>query len=201
MNIDQESEHDFNPDNRAWRRLLDLLAEHFDVLTWQRAEDSRPVVITLTDIDSGDQLSLGVLDSLEVNDPYVLLAISTGDQLSAHGPFDGEPAAASHAAWLAASDTNLLATRPAPLLPADQARHLDQMWLQIPARFASTVQPADPEIPPVVLVVLDRGQHRLAVIGPFAEQEDAHAWRPRPDGEDLTAERLIVSLRPLPNQL
>src|SRR4051794_32374824 len=73
----------FNPDNRAWRRFTTVAGEHFDVGDWTR-EDGRPVRVSLTDLDSGDVLTLAILDSLENRDPYALLVLTADGAMAAY---------------------------------------------------------------------------------------------------------------------
>src|SRR5690606_76628 len=92
----QGTEHPFDPTNRAWQRLTTVLTEHFHVYLWHRAPDGRPILVTLTDIASGDMTTLAVIDSLEQRDPYLLLAIDGDGTLRTYGPFAGHIAAAAH---------------------------------------------------------------------------------------------------------
>ena len=79
---------DFNPDNRAWRRFTTTTVEHLDVVEWTR-EDGRPVMVSLVDLDSGDTVTLAVLDSVENRDPHVLplILLCSGDTAGRGGRF------------------------------------------------------------------------------------------------------------------
>jgi hypothetical protein len=53
MGYTPDTGHPFDTDNRAWRRFVDILGEHFDVVGFTK-EDGRPVLTTLVDLASGD---------------------------------------------------------------------------------------------------------------------------------------------------
>jgi hypothetical protein len=196
MRYTTDTDNPFDTDNRAWRRYVDLLGEHFDVIGWT-TDDGRPVLTTLVDLDSGDMFTVAIMDSLEVREPYTLLAFTAGGELAAHGPFDGQPAAVSYAPHLAMADATVAATRPIPLHHPGQPALPDEAWLAVPAEFARLARPALLDARAAALVLLDRTHGLLTVVGPFRSHAAARAWRPTPElGPAI--DRLIVGLHPAP---
>jgi hypothetical protein len=193
MRYTTDTDYPFDTDNRAWRRFTQVLGEHFDVVNWAKEEDGRPVLTTLVDLASGDAFTVAVLDSVEVRDPYALLAFTTGGDLAAHGPFGGEQAAASYAPRLAMTDAAVAATRPMPLHHPDQPAVPDGIWHPVPADLARLARPALTDARTAALVLLDRDRAVLAAVGPFPGHTAADAWRPTPD-LDPTTDRLVVPL-------
>jgi hypothetical protein len=196
MRYTTDADYPFDTDNRAWRRFIDVLGEHFDVLDWTK-EDGRPVLTTLVDLASGDAFTVAVMESLEVREPHTLLAFTTGGELAAHGPFDGEPAAESYAPHLATADATVAATRAMPLHHPDQPDIPDDAWLAIPPQYATLAHPALLDARAAALVLLDRTRTLLSVVGPFRNHAEADAWTPTPD-LDPGIDRLIVALQPAP---
>ncbi|MGX4657849.1 hypothetical protein ACWCHM_29640 [Micromonospora sp. SCSIO 07396] len=196
MRYGTDNEHPFDTDNRAWRRLDDVTGEHFDAITWTRDPDGRPVLLTLTDIHSGDTVTLAVLDSLEIRDPHTLLTVHTSGELDAHGPTSGATAAGSHAATLALDSTTLAATRPVPLHAPAATALPATCWVDLPTDLAAALRPALDDARAAVLVLLDRTSGRLAAVGPFPTHAAADVWQPD-TGPGRTADRLIVPLRPV----
>jgi hypothetical protein len=187
---------EFNPDNRAWHRLGAVADEHFDRSDWTR-EDGRPVMLTLTDLDSGDMITLAVIDSLENRHPYVLLAVSADGAMCAYGPFDGDVAASGYAPRLAAADPTIVATCPAPLNPADQPVLPETGWLALPQQVAASAHPPPGQPGPAVVVLLDRARAIAATVGPFDDRSAAGAWAPTPE-IDPALDRLVIGLQPPP---
>jgi len=196
MRYTANPDHPFDTDNRAWRRFVDLLGEHFDVLGWT-TEDGRPVLTTLVDLGSGDTFTVAIMDSLEVREPHTLLAFTTGGDLAAHGPFGGEQAAASYAPRLAMTDAAVAATRPMPLHHPDQPAVPDAIWHPVPADLARLARPALTNARTAALVLLDRTHGLLTAVGPFRNHATAQGWRATPDLEPAI-DRLIVALHPAP---
>jgi hypothetical protein len=93
--------------------------------------------------------------------------------LSAHGPFDGQPAATGFAPRLALTDATLAATCPAPMPHPDEPTLPDDAWRPLPAEFARAARPALADSHAAVLVLLDRTGEMLAAVGPFANQAAA----------------------------
>jgi len=187
-------QYPFDTDNRAWRRFTQVLGEHFDVVGWTK-QDGRPVLATLVDLASGDAFTVAVLDSVEVRDPHALLAFTTGGELAAHGPFDGEHAAASYAPQLAMADAAVAATRPMPLHHPDQPKVPDDAWRPVPAELARLARPALTDAR-AALVLLDRTRGLLAGVGTFPGHTAADTWRPISD-LDPAVDRLVVALHPV----
>ncbi|MFB9238157.1 hypothetical protein ACFFWC_21805 [Plantactinospora siamensis] len=196
MRFGTDNDHPFDTENRAWRRLNDVTSEHFDAITWTRDPDGRPVLLTLGDLRTGDMITLAVLDSLEVRDPYALLAVHTGGELAAHGPTDGATAAGSHAATLALDSTTLNLTRPVPLHDPAATALPATCWVDLPTTLAAALRPALDDARTAVLVLLDRSAGRLATVGPFPTHAAADTWQPD-GGPGCTADRLIVPLHPV----
>jgi hypothetical protein len=196
MRYTTNPDHPFDTDNRAWRRFVDLLGEHFDVVDWT-TQDGRPVLTTLVDLDSGDTFTVAIMDSIEVREPHALLAFTTGGDLAAHGPFNGEPAAGSYAPDLAMTDATIAATRPVPLHHPDQQTLPDDAWLTVPAALAQAARSTLVDTRAAALVLLDRTHGRLTAVGPFRNHASAAAWRAAPDLEP-TIDRLIVALHTAP---
>ncbi|MEU4555739.1 hypothetical protein [Micromonospora violae] len=199
MRYGTDSEYPFDTDNRAWRRLGDVAGEHFDVITWNRESDSRPVMLTLADPRTGDTITLAILDSLEIRDPYTLLAVHTGGELAAHGPTGGATAANSHAATLALDSPTLAATRTTPLHDPTVTALPATCWVDLPTDLAAALRPALDGARTAVLVFLDRAGGRLAAVGPFPTHTAADTWQPD-DGPGRAADRLIVPLHPVTTQ-
>jgi hypothetical protein len=196
MRYTANTDHPFDTDNRAWRRFVDLLGEHFTVIGWT-TEDGRPVLTTLADLDSGDTFTVAIMDSLEVREPHTLLAFTTDADLTAHGPFNGQPAAETYAPHLAMTAATIAATRAIPLHHPDQPTLPDNAWLPIPATLAQGARPALVDARATALVLLDRDHTRLTAVGPFRNHANAAAWRPTPD-LDPAIDRLIIALHPAP---
>ncbi|MET8062171.1 hypothetical protein [Micromonospora sp. NPDC005313] len=196
MRYGTDDDHPFDTDNRAWRRLSDVTSEHFDVITWNRDPDGRPVLLTLRDMRTGDTVTLAVLDSLEIRDPHALLAVHTSGELGAHGPTSGAEAAHSHAATLALDSTTLAVTRPVPLHDPAVTDLPATSWVDLPPDLAPILRPALDDARTAVLVLLDRTEGWLATIGPFPNHAAADTWQPA-DGPGRTADRLTVPLHPI----
>jgi hypothetical protein len=199
MRYTTDTGYPFDTDNRAYRRLQTLLGEHFDVVGWDNADTGRPTLTTLIDIASGDTFTIAYLDSLELRDPHALLVFTVDGELSTHGPFDGEIAAASHAPHLAMIDATVAATRPMPLHHPDQPALPDDAWLPVPAELAHAARPAITDARAAALVLLDRTRCVLTVVGPFADHTAADTCQPTPH-PDATVDRLIVALHPAPTE-
>ncbi|MEV6514969.1 hypothetical protein AB0M37_04180 [Micromonospora chalcea] len=196
MRYGTDDDHPFDTDNRAWRRLSDVTSEHFDVITWNRDPDGRPVLLTLRDMRTGDTVTLAVLDSLEIRDPHALLAVHTSGELGAHGPTSGAEAAHSHAATLALDSTTLAVTRPVPLHDPAVTDLPATSWVDLPPGLAPVLRPALDDARTAVLVLLDRTEGWLAAIGPFPDHAAADTWQPA-DGPGPTADRFTVPLHPI----
>jgi hypothetical protein len=196
MRYTTDTDNPFDTDNRAWRRYVDLLGEHFDVIGWT-TDDGRPVLTTLVDLGSGDMFTVAIIDSLEVREPHTLLAFTLGGELAAHGPFDGQPAAASFAPHLAMADAAVAATRAMPLHHPDQPVIPADAWLAMPAELAHRAHPALLEARAAALVLLDRTRALLTAVGPFRNHAEADAWPATPD-LDPGIDRLIVALHSAP---
>jgi hypothetical protein len=189
-----DTDHPFDTDNCGWRRFTQVLGEHFDIVDWAD-DDGRPVLTTLVDLSSGDTFTVADLDSVEVREPYTLLAFTVGGELAAHGRFDGDPAAESYAPRLAMTEAAMAATRPVALHDPGQLDMPDGSWFAIPAHPACATVATIGDARAAVLVLLDRYRGLLSAVGPFPGHVAAHAWRPAPD-VDPGVERLIVALRP-----
>ncbi|RNH99662.1 hypothetical protein EEZ25_21965 [Micromonospora aurantiaca] len=196
MRFGTDNEHPFDTDNRAWRRLADVTSEHFDVITWTRDPDGRPVLLTLGDLRTGDMITLAVLDSLEIRDPYALLAVHTGGELAAHGPTSGAETARSLAPILALDSTTLAVTKPVPLHDPATTALPATCWVDLPTTLAAALRPALDDARTAVLVLLDRTQGWLAAVGPFPTHTAADTWQPD-GGPGRAADRLIVPLHPV----
>jgi hypothetical protein len=98
---------------------------------------------------------------------------------TAHGPFEGDHAAAGYAPRLAAADPTVVATGPAALHPTDQPAVPEDAWGALPAEIAVSAH-ATPgaDAPVTVLVLLDRTRAVAAAVGPFDDPAAADAWRP-----------------------
>ena len=105
-------------------------------------------------------MTLAVLDSCEMREPHTLLAFTVDGDLAAHGPFNGEPAAASYAAHVALHHADIAATRPIPLHHPDQPILPDSAWIPVPASLAGAARPAATQSRAVALVLLDRTRCR-----------------------------------------
>lgn len=168
----------FDETNRAWQRLSALLDEHFEVMHWHRESDRRPVLVVLSDLNSGDMVALAVMDSLEQRDPYLLLAIDQDGQASLHGPFTGGQEATRYGPVLALRDDNLALTHPIALTDPDQPPP-DSAWIALPDGLAgpdTLTVPAAADGEPVAVLLHDPATGRVAATGPFPDDEHAHAW-------------------------
>jgi hypothetical protein len=183
--------HPFDTDNRAYRRFMDVLGEHFDVLDWKR-DDGRPVLTTLRDLASGDLFSVAIIDSLEMREPHALLTFTISAELTAHGPFENETTAAGYAPELVMDDSTIAASRPVPLHHPDQPCPPLDRWLPVPPALAEAARPALADAPGVALVLMDRSRHVLTAVGPFPHYNAADAWNAGDQGAD--ANRLVVPL-------
>ncbi|MCP2323624.1 hypothetical protein HDA40_002131 [Hamadaea flava] len=189
-------EHDvsspFNPDNRAYRRFLTVIGEHFDVGQWFRDSDQQPVMVTMTDLHSGDMFTIGLMDSDEDTAPHILAAIDLSGGITAYGPFTGNTAANSYAATAALSRPDVAATRALPLYLPDKIPPLD-LWTNTPDDIAETIHPADADGPTAILVLVYRQQPLICAIGPFPDHSTAASW---PLLADLapTVQRLTAAL-------
>jgi hypothetical protein len=197
MSSDDNTDHPFDPTNRAYQRFLNVLPEHFEVFSWNRESDGRPVMTTLIDIGSGDSFTVALMDSLEVRDPYVLIAVTNDGALSAYGAFEGATAAANYAPDLVMADTSVVATCPMPLHHPDQAAPPADAWGSVPLPLAEQVRPATATARTAALVLLDRSRAMLTIVGPFIDHSEADNWHPGPD-HDWEFDSLIVPLHSAP---
>lgn len=186
----------FDTDNHAWQRFATVAADHFDVVTWTRPDD-RPVMVSLVDLHTGDTFTVAVLDSVEVRDPHVLLALSTTGELTIHGPTDGTAAATDHSSHLAATDTTVQATRPVPLHHPATTAIPDTAWVDLPTASVTAAPHDGGGSRTVALLLIDTERDRLAVVGPFPDSETADRWQPTDRG---IVERHLTPLQPIPPQ-
>ncbi|WP_346535530.1 hypothetical protein [Micromonospora sp. DPT] len=189
------TDYPFDVTNRAYQRFLTLASDHFEVIGWDHATTDRPTMLTLIDIGSRDAFSLALLDTAEDRQPHALLAVTSGAVLALHGPIAGRAAAADYAPHLALHDPDVAATTPVPLYHPDQPRIGCNEWLTVPPDIASAARTTAPTTGSVALVLLDRDRAQLAVVGPFAGENDAQAWQADADGSP-PVDRLLVSVRP-----
>ncbi|GIM90127.1 hypothetical protein [Paractinoplanes toevensis] len=192
MRDSNDDKYPFDTDNRAWQRLLALASEHFEVLTWAR-EDGRPAILSLVHVSSGDTISLTVLDSLEVSDPHVLLAVHTDGRLTAHGTVAGPATALEYAPDLVLTDGMITATVAVPVHNPTDANIAPDAWRHLPDDLADRLLDAPPETGACMVVLLDRAGHRLAAGGSFLSPASASAWKP---GDDAV-EWFLVPLYPI----
>ncbi|GAA3302490.1 hypothetical protein Dvina_51520 [Dactylosporangium vinaceum] len=183
----------FDTDNHAWQRFTTVAADHFDVVTWTRPDD-RPVMVSLVDLHTGDTFTVAVLDSLEVRDPHVLLALSTTGELTVHGPADGVAAVTDYGTHLAVTGTALQATGTVPLHAPASADLPETAWIDLPPNPVTAAAYDGDGARAVALVLIDRERDRLAVIGPFPNRDTAERWRPTSG----TVEQHVVALQPIP---
>lgn len=176
--------------NRAYQRFIRLIEEQFDVLTWTQG-DGDPVFVTLTDLATGDTISLAYLDSLEIDTPAALLTW-TGGLLAAHGPFDGLPAARQYGFDLAMADRAVAVTQPIPLLPPADRDITTDTWQPVMPSAMTGTRAAVCDTPTVVTVLHDPVADTAVCAGPFLTTVDARAWRPVLDRD---ANRLVLPLR------
>lgn len=195
MRYGNDDEYPFDTDNRAWQQLLAVASEHFEVLTWKREGDGRPMIITLAHAASGDMVSLAVMDSLEVTEPHVLLAVHTDGRLTAHGPGKGPATAQEYAPVLALTDATTAATVAVPLHDPTEPSVPDAAWRHVPDDITAGLRTAPADTRTGVVVLLDRAGQRLAVAGPFADEVSATVWAPAEADEAI--EQLLVPLAPI----
>jgi hypothetical protein len=185
-----------NTDNRAYQRFRTTVVEHLELVTWTTT-DGIPLLLSLIDLDSGDAITLALLDSHEIREPHILVAVSVTACLTTHGPFDGSIAAASQAPLLAIAEEQVAATRPLRL----HNRHAPVAglhWVDIPDLLNVGFHPARLRSSGCVVLLVDRGAGRLAAVGPFAHPATARAWSLRaelPTGVDP----ITVPLLPTPH--
>lgn len=184
----------FDTDNHAWQRFTTVAADHFDVVTWTRPDD-RPVMVSLVDLHTGDTFTVAVLDSLEVRDPHVLLALSTTGELTVHGPADGIAAVTDHAPHLALTAADVQATRAVALHPPANTDVPATAWIDLPPNPVTTPPYDGSGARTVALLLINPDRARLAVVGPFPNRETADRWQPTDGG---TVERHVVPLQPIP---
>ena len=176
------------PSARGWWRRSDLggADERYHARAWPVGSGH-----------SGDIVTLAVLDSLEIRDPYALLALTTDLTVTAHGPFDDRTVADSYAPRLATADPRVTGTCPVPLHHPDQPTMPDTAWVPMLPAIATRVTPAPAGAAPVALLLLDRNTGRHALVGPFPHHRAAQAWQPTPPaGPDI--DRDVLSLHPAP---
>lgn len=182
----------FDPDNRAYRRFLTVIGEHFDVAQWLRDSDQQPVMVTMTDLDSGDMFTVGLMDSVQATAPHILAAIDISGGISAYGPFRGDTAANSHAGTVALSRGDVAATRALPLHRPDNVPPTDA-WATAPADLAEIIHAVDAAGPAAIVILLDRQQLSICAVGPFPDHNIAATW-PLPDDLAPTVQRLTTAL-------
>jgi hypothetical protein len=195
MRYGNDDEYPFDTDNRAWQQLLAVASEHFEVLTWTREGDGRPMIITLAHAASGDLVSLAVMDSREVTEPHVLLAVHTDGRLTAHGPGKGPATAQEYGPVLALTDATTAATVAVPLHDPTEPSVPDAAWRHVPDNITAGLRTAPADTRTGVVVLLDRAGQRLAVAGPFADEVSATVWTPAEADEAI--EQLLVPLVPI----
>jgi hypothetical protein len=164
-----------NPNNRAYQHFHTIAAQHFDLLAWRVADDL-PTLLSLVHPTSGDTLTVALVDSHEIHEPYVLLAISTAVAITAHGPFNGHAAASSQAPYLAMFDDRVAAIRPIRLHRPDHTTPADLGWAAIPQPLLPGLRPALVDTRGCVLLLVDRAAGRLAAAGPFPHRAAARGW-------------------------
>lgn len=182
----------FNPDNRAYHRFPTVIGEHFDVAQWLRDSDQQPVMVTMTDLQSGDMFTVGLMDSVEDTAPHTLAAIDTSGAITAYGPFTGSTAANSHAATVALSRSDVAVTRALPLHLPNTLPPTDS-WTNTPADITEILHPADADGPAAIVVLVHRQQRLICAVGPFADHTTAANWPPLA-GLDPTVRRLTAAL-------
>ncbi|MEV0269840.1 hypothetical protein AB0H43_13765 [Hamadaea sp. NPDC050747] len=182
----------FNPDNRAYRRFLTVIGEHFDVAQWLRDSDQQPVMVTMTDLDSGDMFTVGLMDSVQATAPHILAAIDISGGITAYGPFTGDTAANSHAGTVALSRGDVAATRALPLHRPDHVPPTEA-WASTPADLAEIIHAADADGPAAIVVLLHRQQPSICAVGPFPDHYTAATW-PLPDDLAPMVRRLTTAL-------
>ena len=194
MHYDTDNEYPFDTDNRAWQRLLALASEHFEVIDWTR-EDGRPTILTLAHVSSGDLISLAVLDSLEMTDPHVLLAVHTEGLLTAHGPSKGPATATEYAPELVLHDPSITNTIAVPLHDPAEPAIADADWRHAPDDIAVRLRTAPADTRTAVVVLLDRARQRLTAVGPFTDLIGAVTWTPAEPDDAI--EQFLVRLHPI----
>ncbi|MGC4885756.1 hypothetical protein [Micromonospora sp. DT227] len=188
-----DTEYPFDTSNRAYQRFLTLAGDHFEVITWNSADTRRTTMITLVDIGSRDAFSLALLDTAEDQQPHALLAVTTVNALSLHGPIPGRAAAADYAPDLALHDANIAATTPIALHDPDEPHLADNEWTSVPPDIAHAARTTTLDGDRVALALLDRQRGTIAVVGPFTTIDTADAWQPASDGWP-PADRLLLAV-------
>ncbi|WP_433388642.1 hypothetical protein [Micromonospora sp. KLBMP9576] len=186
-------EHPFDTSNRAYQRFLTLASDHFEIVGWNNADTGRPTLITLIDIGSRNAFSLALLDTAEDQQPHALLAVTTTNALSLHGPIPGRAATAHYAPHLAMHDADIAATTPVTLHDPDEPNVSDDEWTSIPPDIAHAARTTTLDADRVALALLDRDRAQLAVVGPFPTIDAADAWQPAADGWP-PADRLLLAV-------
>jgi hypothetical protein len=193
MIVDTDA-YEFDPGNRAYQRLRNLVLEHFNVFEWADERTGRHLMLSLLDLDSGDAFTVAIMDSEEERDPYTLLAVTTTGRLRAYGPFAGGTAASAATARLALADPEVYMALALPLRHPGDTTIPDGCWSQSRPELAG----ADPDrcdTAPTIVVLHDDRNGRLAAVGPFDDPAAATSWRPTGHGR---ARRMVVAVRPTP---
>ena len=188
-----DTQHHFDPDNRAYTRFLTVASEHFDVGQWIRDADQRPVMMTMTDVASGDSFTVALMDSVEDTSTHVLTAFDLDCQITAHGPFGGENAAVSYAPHLVMARGDIAATRSLRLHSPDVTALPADAWTAMPPEIAEAAYPALVDAPAAIAVLFDRQRHLFCAVGPFPADASAADW-PLPTDVDPQVAHLVVAL-------
>ncbi|MEU8332195.1 hypothetical protein AB0J14_35300 [Micromonospora arborensis] len=183
----------FDTSNRAYQRFLTLAGDHFEVINWNSADTGRATMITLIDIGSRDAFSLALLDTTEDQQPHALLAVTTINALSLHGPIPGRAAAADYGPHLAMHDADIAATTPIAMHDPDEPHLADDEWTSVPPDIAHATRTTTLDGDRVALALLDRDRAQIAVVGPFPTIDAADAWQPCADGWP-PADRLLLAV-------
>lgn len=188
-----DTTHHFDPDNRAYQRFLTTTREHLAVAEWRRTADDRLVMMTLTDVASGDMFTVAVIDSIEDTSPHVLIALDSRCEMTAHGVFAGVVDTRRYAPHLVISGADVVGTRPTPLHSPDLTELPADAWVPVPADIAQAAYPALVDAPAAIAVLLDRDRGLFCAVGPFPADASAADW-PLPAGVDPQVAHLVVAL-------
>jgi hypothetical protein len=190
MSHDHPGDHPFTVDNHAYQRLRTVLEEHFDVIVWGQRDD-RPVMATLSDIGTGDAMTIAFIDTFEMRDPHCLVVADQHCAVVAHGPCPGLYAAASLAPQVALSDPATFYTQPLPLRPPDADRG-ELAWRQAGGFFIDKAHHAHGSGRGLAVLLIEAARRQIAAVGPFATWDAAETWAQKATGDTVRAVTLLL---------
>jgi hypothetical protein len=191
--MSEPSELPFDPNNRAYQRFFAIAREHFSVREWKRETDLRPVMVTLTDMDSRDVLTVAVIDSVEDHGHGPGRARHQPPNERARRVFVHQRSQPIRRGNGHGGD-GIAASRAVPMHDPSITSVPDDVWIPLPQKFAQAARAAACD-KPAAIAAIDRHRARMYLIGPVPDQDNATRWI-RPTGIDRNVDVLVIPQHP-----